>query len=100
MLLGQNGVERQRSLPGATLDGGRAAPFVGQEMVHGREQKGAKPSTRAVEPGEIVAREQTGEEFLREILGLVFIVPLPPDVEIERTPISRAQFLQRLARDL
>ena len=49
----------------------RLLPFVGQEMLQRREQKGAKPSARRIGPGHGVLRQQPREELLRQVLRLL-----------------------------
>ena len=73
-----------------------AVPFVGQEMIHRREEEGTEAAFLAADCPQRTAREQLREEGLRQILGLFRPAPLPPHIGVEGIPIRPAQLLQRL----
>src|SRR5262249_19934444 len=76
----------------------RPVPFVGQEMAEGGEQESAKATPIAVGPGQPISFQQTREEFLRQILGILWVVTAPPHVGIKWVPINRAEMREGGAR--
>jgi hypothetical protein len=66
-------------------------------MIHRRQQKRPELPVIRVQTGEVVSRQQTGEELLREVLGLVRRAPLAPHVRVKRLPVLAAQRFDRLA---
>ena len=93
-LLGRIIVQRKHALPAAAFLRLRFVPFVGHEMFHGREQKGAEPSALPVGLGHPVSLQQAGEELLRQILGIGRRAAATAGVGIERIPVGLAQVSQ------
>ena len=87
------GVELQGHEPGgpAALLGVGSIPLVGEKIPEGGEQKGAKPAALAVGAGQPVPLQQTGEEFLGEILGIRRVVTAPANIGIKWIPIGGAK---------
>ena len=70
-------------------------PLVGEEVLHGREEKRAEPATGAIRLRDKVFLQEPREEGLREILRVMGSPALPPQERVERIPVGRTQPLQR-----
>jgi hypothetical protein len=65
-------------------------------MFNGPEQKGAKATSLRIDTSDALAVEQTGEKFLREIAGGIFIGGIAANEGENRRVVGRAQLTQRL----
>src|SRR5262249_9441278 len=74
----------------------RLGPFARQKMLEGTEQEGAKLPLVAIGPPQIILREQSREEFLSQVPGVVEIITFPENVRVERIPVGAAELLQSL----
>ena len=68
--------------------------YVGQEMLYGAKKEGAKTAELRIDGIQPVLRQQPGEEFLGQILGIISPITFPANVSIKRVPVSAAQSLQ------
>src|SRR4030095_5992878 len=81
-------VPREEFAITAALETRGRIPFVGEKMFHRRQQECAETSLLLAYPREAAAREQSGKELLRGILGLMRTVSTAADEGIKRIPIS------------
>src|SRR5207244_13349746 len=91
-------VERERRRAAAALLALGAVPFVREEVFQRGEDEGAKFPLLAAEPFEVIPGEESGEEALRQVFGVLTGVAVPSNVGVKRIPISAAQFLERQIR--
>lgn len=59
------------------------------------EQEGAETATVGAHAGEVVARQQAGEEPLHEILCVGGALAVPTDKGVERRPVGAAKLVER-----
>ena len=75
-----------------------AVPFVGEEVLHRREQERPEPPPLGGHPVEGVLLQEPSEERLCQILRILPRMPLPSHVGVERIPIDPTQFTQCAGR--
>ncbi len=80
-----------RWLSGAAFQTLDMIAHVGEEMFHRAEQKGAEPAPLRINVVNAPARQETGEELLREIARGIFVRGIPPDEGKNWSIICRAQ---------
>ncbi len=67
-------------------------PFIGEKVLERGEEEGAETAFFGAEAVEVITFEETGEETLSEILGILAGVAAAADVGVERIPIDAAEF--------
>ena len=77
-------------IPAATLLRFSSVPFVGHEMFESGEQVGTKAASFARYFAQIILFQKTREELLREIFGLMGVMPSPSYVSVKGIPIGAA----------
>src|SRR5438552_5219651 len=82
--------QRHERLAAAPALGACPLAFVGEKVFQAREKEGTKLPSVGLHAPEGVSFEETKEELLREVLGLMRAGALSPDEGIERIPIGRA----------
>jgi hypothetical protein len=80
--------------PAAALEAAVVIAHVGQEMFDCAEEKRAKAATLRIHGVDAPARQQTGEEFLSQITGRVFIGRATADESEHWRIVGRAQVAQ------
>src|SRR5207249_11246788 len=83
-------IERERRHAAAALLALCAVPLVGEEMLQRGQQEGAELALLTAEPFEVIPFEESGEEALRQVLGVLAPVAVPANVGVKRIPISAA----------
>ena len=63
-------------------------------MFECRDQKRSKSAAIGIGIGQVVLFQQSFKEGLRQVLCLMDVADMPPDVRIQRRPVRAAQFLQ------
>ena len=91
------GVDRDHGPAAAAFDGPLPVVVPGQVVGAAGHQERAKPSPLRLQPAEVVAFQQLGEEALDEVLRGLGVVPLAPDEGIEGIPVVAAKSFQRRA---
>ena len=90
-LLADAHVEGQNRPAAAAFLRPSLAPLFREEMIQRRKQKRTKLAAFAIGNAQAVRIQQPGEELLRQIAGLVGIVPAPPDVGVKGIPVGFAE---------
>src|SRR5436190_3983933 len=74
----------------------RSGPFalVREKMIQRQQEKGTELSLRSIRLGREILLQKAREEALGQILSIFLPIATPPNVGIERVPISAAKFLQ------
>src|SRR6266571_7754416 len=70
-------------------------PVIGQKVPQRCQQEGAEPPALRLDGRQTILLQQAGEEFLREILCLMSIAPLPSHKGVKRIPIGLAEHGKR-----
>ena len=65
-------------------------PLIGKETFEGDQEECAKPSFLLGCCRQVILRQETGEELLRQILCVMRSAPLPPRERVKRRPINLA----------
>src|SRR5262245_27190207 len=87
-------IERKRSHSGPPFERRCPSPLLRQEMIHRRQQKCAETPTFRRKTGEVIACDETGEEFLGQVLSIEFIKTLASHITIEWLPIGGTKLFQ------
>ena len=66
--------------------------------MHDASRKARKRPFSGSAGAEEIALQQTGEEFLRQVLGLVGRVPAAADIGVERIPVDFTELRKGLMR--
>ena len=90
-----HGIERNNHLPAATLLAPGFAALLTKEVLEEREQERPELALLMVQVIEEILLQQPREKLLRQVLRLRRVVPLAPDLGVERRPVGAAQLLQR-----
>ena len=83
---------------GVPAPGGGTLVLVDDIALQRRQEESAKASAGRIGGTDIVAFEQTGEEPLRQILGLFAVVSTTPQIAVERRPVYLAAARRRRRR--
>src|SRR5262249_45123033 len=78
LLFGGGVIQRTEREFAAPLLGVGTAPFVGQKVLQGGQQEGAKPAFPAVHRPQIILLQQAGKKRLGQILRLRPFIASPP----------------------
>jgi hypothetical protein len=81
--------------PPAAPGGAVVVAAVGQIVGARGPQEGAEPAPRLIEPCQVAAPQQVGEEALDQVLGLVGRVAAAAGKGVEGEPVVAAEPLQR-----
>jgi hypothetical protein len=76
----------------------RFFPLIHKEVLERRKQKGPKLSTVRIGKTDRILLDQSGEELLRQVLGILRRAALAADKSVKRIPVESAKFFQRGAR--
>ena len=95
--LRRQSVDRDRDPAAAAFDGPLPVVVPGQVVRAAGHQERAKPSPLRLQPAEVVAFQQFGEEALDQVLRRLRVVALAPDEGIEGIPVVAAESFQRRA---
>ena len=71
-------------------------PFVSKIMLQRTEEECSEPPAPGIRVADVVLLDNPFEETLRQVLRRMGIVTAPPDIGIERIPISAAKLFQGL----
>ena len=88
-------IQREQRQSAASFLCGRAVPFVGEEVLRAREEKGSKRATFAPSVVEIPLFEHPREKFLGEISRIRSAGTLPAKVHVNGRPVGRAEVGKR-----
>jgi hypothetical protein len=89
--LAGGGVERELAHLAAALEPVVSILFIGQEVIEGAEETGAKAAPLAMEPGQIVAGQETGKKLLGEVLGILRAVTALAHVSVKGITSKRGR---------
>lgn len=96
---GFGGIEGERGPVAAPFEGVLAGVLVGEEMLEGGEEEGAKTALGGVEVGvgEELLLEEGGEKFLGEVFGGFGGVAVAADVGVEGVPVGAGELFEGVA---
>ena len=85
------GAQRQRWNPAAASESQLAVALIGGKAFEDHEEKRAEAAFGGLGGVEPVAGDESGEEFLDEVFGIVFPVAVMPQPCEERVPVELAE---------
>lgn len=97
-LLGHIKIESELAAVSTALRGTIVIALVGHEIAKRGEEKAAKATSVWLEPGEIIALKQRGEEALNGVFGFVARRTATAKPGVEGRPVKRAEFFEGDAR--
>ena len=88
-------IQGKLRLPSAAFLRLGAVPLVGQKVLHGSQQKRAKPASLLLCVAQVVLFQKNGKKCLRQILRLVPIGTVASNEGVDRMPVDLAQSGER-----
>jgi hypothetical protein len=87
-------INRQHQLSATSFLSPLSVPLVHHEVLERGQQKGTEPSKFPLNSSDILSLEQVCKKALRQIGGLIRVIPLLPQVGVHGVPISLAELLE------
>jgi hypothetical protein len=75
----------------------RPVPFPSQKVIEHGQQKSAELPFGSVGQSQVILSDELSEEFLRQILGVIWSMTLAAHKNVDRIPISPAKSFQRFS---
>ena len=95
---GLPGSSRESGYSCAKASGSIFVRLIREETVQDHQEERTKPAFGRLDRREPIMLQQSREEFLGQVLGVVRAVPAPPDVRVKGIPIGTAEPFEGFGR--